>query len=52
VHRDIFRSIAVGEQLSFDYRGKLHNVWCEKNCSTFVPLKDLDSSKLDALKKL
>jgi hypothetical protein len=46
------RSIAVGEQLSFDYRGRLHNVWCDKNLSSFVPLKDLDSAKLDALKKL
>lgn len=45
-------NIAVGDQLSFDYRGRLHDVFCEKNVPTFKPLKPLDAATLAALSKL
>jgi len=45
-------NIAKGDQLSFDYRGRLHDVYCQKNIPTFKPLKPLDASTLANLAKL
>mmetsp|Transcript_24633 Transcript_24633/g.47908 ORF Transcript_24633/g.47908 Transcript_24633/m.47908 type:complete len:469 (+) Transcript_24633:32-1438(+) len=44
--------IKKGDQLSFDYRGRLHDVYCTNNIPNFKPLKPLDGATLAALCKL
>jgi len=42
----------AGEQLSFDYRGRLHALYCDNNIPGFKPLGPLDPTTLAALQKL
>mmetsp|Transcript_8439 Transcript_8439/g.21879 ORF Transcript_8439/g.21879 Transcript_8439/m.21879 type:complete len:419 (-) Transcript_8439:191-1447(-) len=44
--------IKKGDQLSFDYRGRLHDLYCEKNIPEFKPVQPLGASQLEALAKL
>jgi len=46
------KRIGAGEQLGFDYRGRLHTTYCEKSIPTFGPLSPLPAPHLAALQKL
>jgi len=46
------KDIKAGEQLSFDYRGRLHALYCDNNIPGFKPLGPLDPTTLAALQKL
>jgi len=45
------RDIAVGEQITYDYRGRLHAIYCEKNIPTFKAMGPLPAAQLAALQK-
>ena len=44
--------IAAGEQITYDYRGRLHAIYCEKNIPTFKAMGPLAPAQLAALQKL
>lgn len=46
------KDIAVGEQITYDYRGRLHAIYCEKSIPTFKPMGPLAAPALAALQKL
>jgi hypothetical protein len=46
------KDIAAGEQITFDYRGRLHAIYCEKNIPTFTAMGPLPAASLAALQKL
>mmetsp|Transcript_28014 Transcript_28014/g.66594 ORF Transcript_28014/g.66594 Transcript_28014/m.66594 type:complete len:470 (+) Transcript_28014:23-1432(+) len=43
------REIAAGEQISFDYKGRLHTLFCENNLKNFSPLEPLPPALLKPL---
>jgi hypothetical protein len=45
------RDIAAGEQITYDYRGRLHAVYCEKNIPNFKPMGPLPAAQLASLQK-
>lgn len=46
------KDIAAGEQITFDYRGRLHAIYCEKQIPTFTSMGPLPAPSLAALQKL
>jgi len=46
------KDIAAGEQITYDYRGRLHAIFCEKNIPNFKAMGPLPAAGLASLQKL
>jgi hypothetical protein len=46
------QDINPGDQITFDYNGRLHKVYCDKNIPKFKQMGPLPAASLAALQKL